>query len=65
VVADTLAAIDAVVPGVGTGFNGKAWLDPWVDDPWVGGSYAAFRPGQYLRSSGNHGDARGHDPFRR
>jgi monoamine oxidase len=52
VIAETLAAMDAVVPGVGNAFNGRAWLDSWVDDPWAGGSYAAFLPGQFSRFSG-------------
>ena len=28
-------------------YNGIAYLDSWVDDPWVHGSYAGFAPGQY------------------
>lgn len=63
VVVDTLGAIDAVVPGVGTAFNGKAWLDSWVDDPWAGGSYAAFLPGQYSRFSGITGTQEGRIHF--
>lgn len=59
VVAQTLAAMDSVVPGVGAAFNGKAWLDSWVDDPWAGGSYAAFMPGQYSRFSGITGTQEG------
>jgi monoamine oxidase len=55
VVAETLTAIDAVVPGVGAAYNGRAWLDSWVDDPWAGGSYAAFLPGQFSRFSGTTG----------
>ena len=46
VVEDTLAAIDEVVPGVSGSFTGVAWLDLWIRDPWVRGSYAAFLPGQ-------------------
>ena len=60
----TLAAIDAVVPGVGAAFNGRAWLDSWVDDPWSRGSYAAFLPGQYLRFAGLTGVAEVIDPLR-
>lgn len=45
VIDETLAAIEQVVPGVTEAFNGRAWLDSWVHDPWVGGSYAAFLPG--------------------
>lgn len=46
VVDSNLAAIDQVVPGTSTSFNGRAWLDSWVQDPWVHGSYAAFLPTQ-------------------
>jgi monoamine oxidase len=46
---ETLAAIDEVVPGVASAFDGRAWLDSWVQDPWTEGSYAAFLPGQLTR----------------
>ena len=59
VVDATLAAIDEVVPGVRAAFNGRAWLDSWVDDPWAGGSYAAYLPGQYSRFAGMIGVADG------
>ena len=49
VIDTTLAAIDQAVPGVSSAFNGRAWLDSWAQDPWVGGSYAAFLPGQVTR----------------
>jgi monoamine oxidase len=49
VVDPILAAIEQAVPGVTEAFNGRAWLDSWVDDLWVGGSYAAFLPGQLTR----------------
>jgi monoamine oxidase len=52
VVRDTLAALDRVVPGLSRDFNGRAWLDDWVADPWVRGSYAAFLPGQSARYMG-------------
>jgi monoamine oxidase len=44
------AALDALARGVvdiREAFNGIAYLDSWVDDPWVHGSYAGFAPGQY------------------
>jgi monoamine oxidase len=44
-----LARISRSVPGLGTGWNGDAWLDHWASDPWTHGSYAAFEPGQYTR----------------
>jgi monoamine oxidase len=52
VVRDTLAALDRVVPGLSASFTGRAWLDDWVADPWVRGSYAAFLPGQTIRYGG-------------
>jgi monoamine oxidase len=52
VVRDTLAALDRVVPGLAADFAGRAWLDDWVADPWVHGSYAAYLPGQTIRYSG-------------
>ncbi len=49
VVRRTLAALERAVPGISRDFNGRAWLDDWVADPWAKGSYAAFLPGQYTR----------------
>ena len=59
VVDSTLAAIDEVIPGVRAAFNGRSWLDSWVDDPWAGGSYAAYLPGQYSSFAGTIGAADG------
>jgi monoamine oxidase len=47
IVADVLANLERGVPGVTGAWNGLAFLDSWVDDPWVRGSYAGFGPGQY------------------
>ena len=52
VVRETLAALDRVVPGISSHFNGRAWLDNWSADPWTHGSYAAFLPGQYTEFYG-------------
>ncbi len=44
------SALDALARGVTDirdAYNGIAYLDSWVDDPWVHGSYAGFSPGQY------------------
>ena len=59
VIDETLEAVDQVVPGVAAAFNGRAWLDSWVQDPWVGGSYAAFHPGQLSRFWGAMGEPQG------
>lgn len=47
VVDATLANLARGVSGIRGAFNGKAFLDSWVDDPWARGSYAGFGPGQY------------------
>ncbi|MEX2418170.1 MAG: FAD-dependent oxidoreductase, partial [Actinomycetota bacterium] len=44
-----LGEINKVVPGTEAHFNGKAWLDYWVGDPWTRGSYAAFGQGEYTK----------------
>ena len=59
VVAATLGAIDGAVPGVSDAYAGTAWLDAWAYDPWVGGSYAAFTPGQVTSFWGLTGEAEG------
>ena len=49
IVQANLAAFERGVPGITDAWNGLSWLDSWVDDPWVHGSYAGFLPGQYTR----------------
>ena len=44
-----LAAFERGVTGITDAYNGRSWLDSWVDDPWVKGSYAGFLPGQYTK----------------
>ena len=65
VVDDTLGFLDRWLPGVRASFNGTAWLDSWVDDPWVKGSYAAFLPGQWTSYLGVSRSARGERALRR
>jgi monoamine oxidase len=45
--------------GLAAGFNGRAFTDRWVADPWARGSYAAFLPGQYTRYYGYVGKPEG------
>lgn len=54
-----LAAFERGVHGITAAFNGRSWLDAWVNDPWVRGSYAGFLPGQYTRYWGYLGLAEG------
>ncbi len=45
-VRETLAALEAVAPGIRQAATGEAWLDTWHRDHWTAGSAAALRPGQ-------------------
>jgi monoamine oxidase len=51
------------ITGIADGFNGRAWVDHWAQDPWTRGSYAAFLPGQYTRFYGFAGKAEGNIHF--
>jgi monoamine oxidase len=63
VVRDALVSLDRMVPGISRAYNGHAWLDAWVRDPWSRGSYAAFLPGQYTRYWGFIGRPEGRIHF--
>lgn len=63
VVGDALAFLDTYLPGMRDSFNGRSWLDSWVDDPWVKGSYAAFLPGQWTSFFGYMGLPQGNVHF--
>ena len=49
VVEPAFRQLERVAPGARRAWNGRAFLDAWVDDRWPGGSYAAFLPGQLTR----------------
>ena len=63
VVDQALTFLDTWLPGMRASFNGRSWLDSWVDDPWVKGSYAAFLPGQWTSLFGYTGRAEGNVHF--
>jgi monoamine oxidase len=63
VVDDALAFLDTYLPGMRGSFNGRSWLDSWVDDPWVKGSYTAFLPGQWTSFFGYMGRSEGNVHF--
>jgi monoamine oxidase len=44
--------VATLAPGMTDALDGRVWLDDWTADPWTGGSYAAFAPGQYTRFAG-------------
>jgi monoamine oxidase len=47
--AQAAAMVTQLAPGLEGAVGGRCWLDDWSADPWSGGSYAAFAPGQYTR----------------
>ena len=63
VVDDALTFLDTYLPGIRASYNGRSWLDSWVDDPWVKGSYAAFLPGQWTSFFGYMGRREGNVHF--
>lgn len=54
-----LALMESSIPGIGGAFAGRVWLDSWPDDPWTGGSYSGWGPGQMTRYWGSIGVAEG------
>lgn len=54
-----LRAMEPMLPGITAAQIGDAWLDNWSADPWVRGSYAAFRPGNVTSFRGRIGQAEG------
>ncbi|MET8977921.1 FAD-dependent oxidoreductase [Streptomyces sp. NPDC004539] len=63
VTAAALGHLDRLVPGLKRSYNGKGWLDSWVDDPWARGSYSSYRPGQYTKYWGWTGRREGRFHF--
>jgi monoamine oxidase len=49
---DFLSAVDAPFPGCQTHYNGKAWLDWWDQDPFIGGAYGCYQIGNYTEFAG-------------
>jgi monoamine oxidase len=60
---EALGFLDRWMPGSAEAYGGDAWLDSWVDDPWVRGSYAAFLPGQWTAYFGYLGRPAGNVHF--
>jgi monoamine oxidase len=47
-----LATMDAALPGLSRAFNGRASRMSWPGNPYVGGSYSCFGPGQWTGLAG-------------
>jgi monoamine oxidase len=54
-VEQALAVLEPSIPGISGAFAGNAWLDSWPDDPWTGGSYSGWGPGQLTNYWGSVG----------
>jgi monoamine oxidase len=60
---DTLRQLEPVLPGVTSGYTGRAWYDFGLLDPYTGGGYSYWRVGQYTGFSGYEGVAEGRIHF--
>jgi monoamine oxidase len=49
---DFLQAVEAPFPGCKKNYNGKAWLDWWDQDPFIGGAYGCYQVGNYTEFAG-------------
>jgi monoamine oxidase len=49
---DFLNGVEAPFPGCQASYNGKAWLDWWEQDPFIGGAYGCYRVGNYTQFAG-------------
>jgi monoamine oxidase len=50
-----LRQLEPVLPGGGSRWNGRGWLDHWTAHPWTHGSYSYWGPGHYTRFAGYEG----------
>jgi monoamine oxidase len=47
-----LNAVEMPFPGCQKKYNGKAWLDWWDQDPFIGGAYGCYQIGNYTEFAG-------------
>jgi len=62
-VAEFLAQIEAVLPGLSSQWNGRATVDWWAGNPYSRGSYSYWQVGQYPRFAGVEREPLGGVPF--
>lgn len=55
--------MDKLWPGTAAAFTGKHALFHWPSNPWVKGSYASYKPGQWTSIRGSEGEAAGNLHF--
>ena len=60
---DTLTQLEPVLPGVTAAYNGLAWYDFGLLDPYLQGGYSYWRVGQYTGFSGYEGVQEGYIHF--
>jgi monoamine oxidase len=51
-VQDFLSGVEGPFPGCQAAYNGKAWLDWWDQDPFIGGAYGCYQVGNYTEFAG-------------
>ena len=49
---DFLDAVESPFPGCKENYNGRAWLDWWDQDPFIGGAYGCYQIGNYTEFAG-------------
>jgi monoamine oxidase len=47
-----LSQIEPVLPGATSAYNGRAFVDFWLANPWTKGSYSYWKVGQYTKFAG-------------
>lgn len=46
-----ISVLDAMVPGMEAGMGDRTYRTDWLNDPYIGGGYTSFSPGQYWEFS--------------
>ena len=62
-VQDFLSGVEGPFPGCQAAYNGKAWLDWWDRDPFIGGAYGCYQIGNYTSFAGNENVREGNVHF--
>jgi monoamine oxidase len=58
-----LNGVEAPFPGCQAQYNGKAWLDWWEQDPFIGGAYGCYQVGNYTQFAGVGNERQGNVHF--
>jgi monoamine oxidase len=62
-VTQLLQQMEPVFPGLTASYNGLAWRDAWILNPWTKGAYTCPKPGQYTTFYGVESERVGNISF--